>query len=158
MKKLLIGAAAVAAAAMLTACESTSESSSSVGSCDISYSMSLMGMTISSHMCGESSDIAAIQAECDSAKATYENPPTDDYGFDLGSAMSGTVKYGSGCPGGYKNKCTDEDGTVVYFYDNGAENASCEQLLSDEEDEDDYGFTPADDEYYMKALKKAAKK
>lgn len=158
MKKLLIGAAAVAAAAMLTACESSSESSSSIGSCDVSYSMSMMGMTISSHMCAESSNLAAIQADCDSAKAMYENPPTDDYGFDLGGAVSGSAKYGSGCPSGYVNRCTDEDGTTLYYYDSGARGVSCEELLADEEDEDDYGFTPADDEYYMKALKKAAKK
>lgn len=170
MKKLLFGAA-FAAAAILTACDSddtsTSGGSSSVGSCDVSTTMTMMGVTISTHRCGESSNAVAMKAECDSIKADFEAPAVDDYGFeegdaefdiDFGGEVDATVKYGSGCPSGYKKKCSDEDGTVVYFYDSGVEKYSCEDLLADDEEEDDYGFTPADDEFYMKALKKSAKK
>ena len=145
MKKLLIGAA-IAAAAMFTACdESSSESSSSVGSCDISVSM--MGGAFTTHVCGESSDMASIKADCDSAQALFSAPVEDDYGFEEGDAdfdlgallgsIDGSAKYGSGCPSGYKNKCVDEDGVTTYYYDKDAASMTCEELLAEE---DEYGF------------------
>ena len=111
MKKILLGAA-IAAASIFTACDSSSESSS-VTSCTIKA----LGVQ---YACMESSD-AAINDMCNTSEG-----------------ITGTA----------------------YFYSSDAADATCEELLSDDDDfdeEDDYGFTPDDPEYYMKALKKAAK-
>ena len=137
MKKLLLGAAI--AAAIFTACDSSSETSD-VTSCDVK----MLGVH---YVCMESANDSYVRSEC--ASISDES---------MGLA-EGTV--GSGCPGGAKKSCdATEDGVsgTAFFYFDDAASASCEELLSDEEEEDDYGFTPDDDEYYMKALKKAAKK
>lgn len=139
MKKILLGAA-IAAASIFTACDSSSESSS-VTSCTIKA----LGVQ---YACMESSD-AAINDMCNSIK---------DESMGLGEGI-----LGSGCPGGAVKTCngTSEGITgTAYFYSSDAADATCEELLSDDDDfdeEDDYGFTPDDPEYYMKALKKAAK-
>lgn len=155
MKKLMI-ASMLTAAALFTACEVSSESDSTeVGSCNINATV----LGISTHTCAESENMSAIQADCNDAQAMFA-PSTDDYGFDEPSLYSGTASYGSGCPSGAKKVCDFvEDGVsyTQYFYDAYAAEKTCDELLSDDE-EDDYGFTPDDDEYYMKALKKAAKK
>ena len=138
MKKLLL-VAAISAAAIFTACESSSETSD-VTSCDVK----MLGQH---YVCMESANDSYVRSEC--ASISDES---------MGLA-EGTV--GSGCPGGAKKTCdATEDGVsgTAFFYFDDAASATCEELLSDEEEEDDYGFTPDDDEYYMKALKKAAKK
>ncbi len=72
---------------------------------------------------------------------------------------------GSGCPGGAVKTCTGTSDGITgtfFFYTSDANKATCEELLADDEedyyDEDDYGFSPDDPEYYAKLLKKAAKK
>ena len=141
MKKLLLLGAALAAASLFTACESSD--SSDVTSCEIK----VLGVRYAGM---ESTDDSYIRSECSEASES-----------SLGLA-EGIV--GSGCPGGAKKTCdATMDGVAGtgYFYFDEAAESTCEELLSDEEDyddEDDYGFTPDDDEYYMKALKKAAKK
>lgn len=141
MKKILFGAA-IAAAAIFTACDSddssTGGSSSGVTSCDLHVKMSMMGeLMIDTHTCGESSDAATMRVDCDSAAQMLNTPMADDYGFDVD--VSGSAKLGSGCPSGYVNKCTDpEEGITQYFYDAEDRDLSCEELMSD--DEDDYGW------------------
>lgn len=145
MKKLML-ASMVAAAAMFTACEVTVEDD--VTSCDISLNLGALG---SMHQCAESTDDAYIRSSCKDVN--------DEMAY-LG--LSNVGKVGSGCAGGARKTCTDtEDGVTVtvFFYDASDANRSCEELLSDDDyEEDDYGFTPDDPEYYTKALKKAAKK
>ena len=135
MKKLMI-ASLLTAAAIFTACEETDD----VTSCEVR----VLGVRA---VCMEASDDSYIRSEClDIA----------DNSMNLGEGIVGT-----GCPGGAKKICDVEaDGVslTAYFYTPDDASASCDELLSDEEDEDDYGFTPDDDEYYMKAIKKAAKK
>lgn len=147
MKKIML-ASALAAAAMFTACETSDD----LTSCDININMGMLG---SMHTCGESSDGAYIRQIC------------DEYGKEARDAglSSNPAKVGSGCPSGAAKVCSGvEDGVSVtaYFYDADDAKMDCEYLMSDEEDdyydEDDYGFTPDDPEYYTKLLKKAAKK
>ena len=135
MKKFMI-ASLLTAAALFTACETTDD----VTSCEVK----VLGVRA---VCMEASDDAYIRSECKDIA---------DNSMGLGEGVIGT-----GCPGGAKKTCDVEaDGVsgTAYFYTSDAASASCDELLSDEEDEDDYGFTPDDDEYYMKAIKKAAKK
>ena len=150
MKKLIIGAMMVAAA-MFTACgdDSSSGGSSSLGSCDVHMSM---GDLFSTHQCAESADVSMIKAECDSAKAEAEamkaaatETPDEDLGDlgDLGALLAGAiemdVKSGSGCPSGYKKKCdVPEKNATHYFYDEGDDAKTCEELQAD--DDDDFDF------------------
>lgn len=155
MKKILLGAA-IAAAAIFTACDSddssTGGSSSGVTSCDLQAT--IMGL-YSTHQCAEASNAAMIRDTCDAASAMLSGG-ADDYGFE--GVMEGTATLGSGCPSGYVIRCDDAaKGYTLYSYDAEDRGLTCEEFLADDE-EDDYGFTPDDDEYYMKALKKAAKK
>ena len=144
MKKLMIGSMIVAAA-MFTACgDDSSGGSSSLGSCDVTMSM---GGLFSTHQCAESSDASRIKASCDSTKAELDAmmsgaQDSDEDGdlADLGAALMGAmqidVKTGSGCASGYKKKCDNpQEDATIYFYDEGDENKSCEELLADDEDD-----------------------
>lgn len=140
MKKLLLLGATLAAASLFTACESTE--SSNVTSCEIK----VLGV---SYACTESSD-AAVADVCSDVK---------EESMGLGDGI-----IGSGCPSGAVKTCTGTSDGITgtfFFYTSDANEATCEELLADEEDyddEDDYGFSPDDPEYYAKLLKKAAKK
>ena len=147
MKKIML-ASVLAAAAMFTACETSDD----LTSCDIEINLGMLG---SMHTCGESSDATYIRNQCADVNAQAS---------EMGMS-SKPGKVGSGCPGGAAKVCTGtEDGVSVtaYFYDADDAKMDCEYLMSDEEDdyydEDDYGFTPDDPEYYTKLLKKTAKK
>ena len=142
MKKIML-ASALAAAAIFTACESSDD----LTSCDVSLNLGALG---SMHQCAESTDDAYIRSTC--------KDMNDEVAL-LG--LSDVGKVGSGCAGGAKKTCTDtEDGitVTVYFYDASDANKSCDELLSDDDEEDDYGFTPDDPEYYTKLLNVSAKK
>ena len=147
MKKLLLLGAAFAAASLFTACESSDE----LTSCDINVNLGMLG---SMHTCGESSDDAYIRQMCNETNAGAR-----EEGF-----TSNPGKIGSGCPGGATKVCSgSDDGVAVtaYFYDAADAQMDCEYLMGDEEDyydEDDYGFSPDDPEYYAKLKKIAAKK
>lgn len=141
MKKLLLLGAAFAAASLFTACESSD--TSDVTSCEIK----VLGV---SYACTESSD-AAVADVCRDVK---------EESMGLGDGI-----IGSGCPGGAVKTCTGTSDGITgtfFFYTSDASEATCEELLADDEedyyDEDDYGFSPDDPEYYAKLLKKAAKK
>ena len=147
MKKIML-ASMVAAAAMFTACETTED----LTSCDINVNLGMLG---SMHTCGESTDAAYIRQSCNDVNADARKE-----GF---TSNPGTI--GTGCPSGAAKVCSGtQDGVAVtgYFYDAADANIPCESLMSEDDDdyydEDDYGFTPDDPEYYTKLLKKAAKK
>ena len=148
MKKIML-ASMVAAAAIFTACESSDD----LTSCDIEINLGMLG---SMHTCGESSDAAYVRQSC-----AEVNADAAEAGLSVKPG-----KVGSGCPSGAAKVCTGpSDGVSItaYFYDADDAKMSCEYLMSEEDeddyyDEDDYGFTPDDPEYYSKLKKFAGKK
>lgn len=113
MRKIALALAAFGIAALFTACES---SEANVVSCDTKSTV--FGYT--THVCAEtdenSVDAAELQDKCKS---------TSVEGLaDVRAAI------GSGCPNGSLMKCTD-GATSRYFYDEGANNKTCQQLMQD---------------------------
>lgn len=121
MKKMILALAALGVAAMFTACggDSSSSGSGNLVSCDLKTSMSLGVLSVTSHMCGEgpssSEHVAELKKDCVSIE-------------EDGVSVKATI--GSGCPGGAKKVCPEEEGSV-YYYDDGADKMSCEDLAEE---------------------------
>ena len=114
MKKFILGAM-VAVAAIFTACDDDSSSSTPVDSCDIKSTVPVLGDV---HACIESDDMKDAEKQCKE---------------ELASAVPGTpdVTFGSGCPKGSKNSCKyEKDGAhlTVLIYDETLSGLTCTEL------------------------------
>lgn len=119
MKKLMIGAA-IAAAALFTACDDDSSSADDkVYTCDINADMGILGKV---QACAEASDQTKMTDICGKVGETLKALGVDD-----------AVKTGTSCPNGSKKSCKGKlDGVdyTAYFYTDDDAEASCDDLLA----------------------------
>lgn len=116
MKKFIL-ATMIAAAAIFTACDDDSSSSTPVDSCDIEATVPLIEVSV--HACIESSDMVNAEKVCKENLAEMIPGVTN-------------LKFASGCPSGSKNSCKfEKDGAhlTVLVYDEFLSGLSCNDLL-----------------------------
>lgn len=115
MKKLVF-VALFAVSAIFSACSDESSSgNNSIYSCEIHASL----FSSPVHACVESSDLPNAESECKDNLA------------DVISVLNGTVRFGSGCPGGVKTSCPmtkDDTELNVLIYDDYLAAMPCDQI------------------------------